>query len=75
MLDKLQRQICRTVHPSLAASLEHLAHRLNLASLFHIYYFGKCSSELAQLIPFPQSRGSSIRYSNRLHDFSVTIPR
>ena len=27
LLDKLQKQICRTVGPSLAASLEPLAHR------------------------------------------------
>ena len=77
LLDKLQKQICRTVGPSLAASLEPLAHRRNVASLslFYRYYFGRCSSELAQLIPLPFSRGTSTRYSDRLHDFSVTIPR
>ena len=62
---------------SLAASLEPLAHRRNVASLslFYRYYFGRCSSELAQLVPLPYSRGRSTRYSDRLHDFSVTIPR
>ena len=35
----------------------------------------ECSSELAQLVPLPYSRGRSTRYSDRLHDFSVTIPR
>ena len=39
------------------------------------YYFGRCSSELAQLVPLPFSRGRPTRYSDRLHDFSVTIPR
>ena len=39
------------------------------------YYFGKCSSELSQLVPRPFSRGRSTRYFDRLHDFSVTIPR
>ena len=33
LLDKLQKRICRTVGPSLAASLEPLAHRRNVASL------------------------------------------
>ena len=33
LLDKLQKRIYRTVGPSLAASLEPLAHRLNVASL------------------------------------------
>ena len=33
------------------------------------------SSELAELVLLPYSRGKSTRYSDRLHDFSVTIPR
>ena len=77
LLDKLQKRICRTVGPSLAASLEPLAHRRNVASLslFYRYYFGRYSSELAQLFPLPFSRGRSTRYSDRLYDFSVTILR
>ena len=77
LLDKIQKWICRTVGPSLATSLEPLAHRRNVAtlSLFYRYYFGRCSSELAQLVPLTYSRGRSTRYSDRLHDFSVTIPR
>ena len=78
LLDKLQKRICRTVGPLLAASLEPLAHRRNVASLslFYRYYFGRCSSELAQLVPLPFSRGRSTRYSDRLHRLhSVTIPR
>ena len=77
LLDKLQKWICRTVGPSLAASLEPLAHRRNIASLslFYRYYFGRCSSELAELVPLPFSRGRSARYSDRFYDFSVTIPR
>ena len=76
-LDKLQKWICRIVGPSLAASLEPLAHCRNVASLslFYRYYFGRCSSELAQLVPLPFSRGRSTRYSDKLHDFSLTIPR
>ena len=31
LLDKLQKRICKTVGPSLAASLEHLTHRRNVA--------------------------------------------
>ena len=49
LLDKLQNRIYRTIGPSLATSLEHLAHLRNVASLnlFYRYYFGRCSSELA----------------------------
>ena len=57
LLDKLQKQISRTVSPSLATSLEPLAHRQNVASLslFCRYYFCKCSSELTELVPLPYS--------------------
>ena len=55
---------------SLAASLEYLGD-----SLFYRYYFGSCSSELAQLVPLPFSRGRSTCCSDRSHDFSITIPR
>ena len=38
MLDKLQKQICKTVGPSLAASLELLL----IIEIFYRYYFGSC---------------------------------
>ena len=47
-----------------------LLNRWNVASQLR-----RCSSELAQLVPLPFSRGRSIRYSYRLHDFSAMIPR
>ena len=77
LLNKLQKRICRTAGPSLAASLESLAQPQNVASLslFSSYYFGKCSSELAQLVPLPFSCERSTRYSYKLHDFSVIISR
>ena len=44
---KLQKWLCRTVGPSLVASLEPLAHPQNIASLslFYRYCFVRCSSE------------------------------
>ena len=77
LLDKLQKWICKTVVPSLATSLEPLAHCRNIASLslFYRHYFVRCSSELAQLVPLPFSRGRSTRFSDRFHDFSVSISR
>ena len=49
LLDKLQKQLCRTIGPSHAASIEPLADHRNVASLslFYRYYFDKCPSELA----------------------------
>ena len=75
-VDKLQKRISRIIRPSLAASLEPLAHRRNVASLilFYRYYFGRCSSKLAQLVPLSFSQARSTHYSDRLHDFSLTIP-
>ena len=66
LLHKLKKWICRTVVPSLAASIEPLVHCRNVASLslFYRYYFGRCLSELAQLVPLPDSRGTSSRYSD-----------
>ena len=77
LLDKLQKQICRTVGLSLAAFLEPLAHCWNVSSLslFYRYYLSKCCSEMAQLLPLPFPRGKSSHYSDRLDDFSMTIPR
>ena len=72
LLDKLnkivrQRQIYKTFNHLLAASLELLAYRHNVASFscFHRYYF----------ISFPYSRMRSTCYFQRLHSVSVTILR
>ena len=77
LLNKLQKRICRTVGLPFAASLKLLAHRRKVTSLslFYSYYFNRSSSELAQLVPRLYSRRRSIRYSDRMYDFSATIPR
>ena len=48
--------------------------------VFHLlplcrYCFGRCSSELVELVPLPYYQGRSTSYSDRLHDFFVTIPK
>ena len=70
-LDMLQKWLCRTAGPSLAASLELLAHCLNVASLnlSYRYYFGRCLSELHELAPLPYST----RYSDKLHVISISM--
>ena len=75
--DNLQKRICQFIGSSLAASLEPLAHCGNMTNLnlFYRYYFGRCSSELAQVVLLPFSGGMSTCYSDTLHDFSVTISR
>ena len=44
-------------------------------TFFYRCYCDRCSSELTQLAPLAFSQGRSTRYSDRLHDFSVSIPR
>ena len=70
-------KIHRTFDPSLAASYEPLAHCQDVAILkpFCRYCFGRCSSELAQLVRLLYFQGKSTCYSDRLLDFFVTIPR
>ena len=74
---KLRKWIYRTNGPSLAESLEPLAYCWNVASLslFYRYHFGRCLSELAELVPLPHSLGLSTCYSDVLYDFSVIILR
>ena len=55
LLDKLQKQICRIVGPSLAVSLNPHCQNVASWSLFYRYYFGRCSSKLIQLVPLPYS--------------------
>ena len=65
------------IGPSLVVSLKTLgsSSKYSQLSLFCSYYFGRCSSELAELVPLPHFCGSFTRYSDRLHDFFVTFPR
>ena len=76
-LEKLQKQICRTLGPSLTATVEPLTHRRNVACLTLLYShnFHRPSSELAQLVLLPYFRGTRTRYSDIFYYFSVTIPR
>ena len=48
---------------------------LYMGVILAVFISSRCSSELAQLVPLPFSQGRSTCYSDRLHDFSVTIPR
>ena len=78
---KLQKRICRTVGPSLAASLQLLTHHGNGASLSLLcrHYFGRRSSELRQLVVLPYYWERATCYSVRLNEkiawFFVFIPR
>ena len=63
--------ICNVVGLELSASLPLLAHHQDVAcpSLFYRCYFGRCFSELSELVPLPHACGHSTRYSNRYSSF------
>ena len=69
--DELQKREYKNVNES----FETLPHCLNVATLNLVcrYCFGTFSFELAELFLLSYLIGRSTRYSNRLHDFSVTI--
>ena len=77
-LDKLQKRIWKIIGP-LVNPWPLFKIGITLIYIFYLYfyryYFGRCSSELAQLVPLPYSRGRSTHYSDRLLNFSVTISR
>ena len=61
---------------TLAATLNLIIHQnVPTLILFYRYYFGRCSSEMVEMVQFPCSCGRCNRYFNKLHDFSVNIPR
>ena len=64
------------IGPPRKLELEPLAHCWNKAilSLFYRRYFGRCSSELAELVALTHSSGRSSHYSNRLYDFLSPFP-
>ena len=49
--------------------------RLLIFTYCSLYIVGRCSCKLVQLITIRSSRGNPTRCSNRLYDFSVTVPK
>ena len=62
--------ICQLLNHVISINLPYGCAWYSLAN-----YFGRCSSELTELVPIPYSQGRFTRYSDRFHDFYATIPR
>ena len=77
LLDKLKKRICRTVTASLAASLEPFSSSSKCGQVksFLQLLLWQMFFRILEAVFSPFSQGRSPPYSNRLHDFSVTIPR
>ena len=76
----LLRLLCIFYQSTILSCMEYCCHVCTGARSCYLEFldkheFGRCLSELAQLFPRPFSWGRSTGYSDRLHDFSVTIPR
>ena len=66
---------CRSETCCLFWTLSSSSKCSQLKSFLLTYYFGRCTSELDELVPLPPSHNRSTPHSNRLNDFSVTILR
>ena len=53
LLDRVQNRVISLVGSGQSSDWQALSHRMDVASLslFYRYYYGKCSSELADLVP------------------------
>ena len=72
MLDKMEKRACKAVSLTLAVSLDPLDHCQNGGSLSlssFRYYFGRCLSEPAGLVPLPYYLWKSALYSDIFQDF------
>ena len=76
LLDSIQKRIANIVGPTLAATLQPLSHRRDVASLslFYKYYHGRCSAELLSLVPPPKVAKRVTRLSANSHPFTVAVP-
>ena len=77
LLDRVQKRVVNLVGPELSADLHALSHRRDVASLslFYKYYYRKCSSELADLVPRKHVPVRSTRFSNQMHLHTVNLPK
>ncbi|XP_065662730.1 uncharacterized protein LOC136085357 [Hydra vulgaris] len=73
----MKKRIVNIVGPALAANLQPLSHRRNVASLslFSKNYKGHSSKELASLLPSTKIHSRITRHSIKCHSFSVTVPK
>ena len=76
MLDRVQKRVVSLVGSGLSACLQALLHGKDVASLclFYNNYYGKCSSELADLVPSKRVTLRRTRFSEQMHRHTVISP-
>ena len=77
LLDRVQRRLVNLIGHVLSSTLQPPSHRRVVASLslFYKYYHGRCSHELPSLVPHRCLSVRLTRFSERLHQYAVFIPR
>ena len=77
LLDRVQKRVVNLVGKELCAGLHTLSHRRNVASLclLYKYYYRKCSSELADLVPPKRVTVRSTRFSEQMHRHTLSLPK
>ena len=77
LLDRVQKRVVNLVGKELCAGLLTLSHRRNVASLclLYKYYYRKCSSELADLVPPKRVTVRSTRFSEQMHRHTLSLPK
>ncbi|XP_065662647.1 uncharacterized protein LOC136085284 [Hydra vulgaris] len=77
LLDKVKKSMVNIVGPALAANLQPLSQRRNVASLslFYKYYNGHCSKELASLVQSTKVHSRVTCHSINSHSITVTVPK
>ena len=76
LLDRVQKRVVSLVGSVRSSDLQALSHRRDVASLslFYKYYYGKCSSELADLVPSKRVTVRSTCFSEQKQRHTVNSP-
>ena len=76
LLDRVQKLVVSLVGSGISSDLQALSHRMDVASLslFYKYYYGKCSSELADLVPPKHVTVRGTHFSEQMHRHAVNSP-
>ena len=76
LLDRVQKRVVRLVGSGLSSDLQALPHRRDVTSLnlFYKYFYGKCSSELADLVPPKCVTVRSTSFSEQMYCHTVNSP-
>ena len=76
LLDRVQKRVVSLVGSRFSSDLQAMSNRMDFVSLslFYKYYYRKCTSELADLVPPKRVTVRSARFSEQMHRHTVNSP-